>query len=438
MRKLLQVVAEFFRKSRELPQAGFKPSLELLERRDTPSDFFWYAGGAGRWEDPNNWGGTAGNPNDYPGWDGTAATTNDTARFSGANSAVRMEQAHELASIDLSAATATLTLEAALTLNNGGTMSNGTIIQRPAGGTTNGTITLTGSGEFTWTGGSINYSTTVATTPSTFTIDTSATLTVANTMGTVDFGSNLYIQEGVLRLSNTSNLALRNRPTITNEGGTIDVTSFGSLTYDGEKIPIDNEGVIQKSAGGTSYEIGMPVTNNVGSIIAQSGELRFSAAHPATGYSINQSGGLIKLQGGRLRADFGVYQDAGEIFAAVAGTSIIAGRVTVNGGNVTIGTATSPGATFQVTGDFLFQGGVIQYYYDTDAGVGGLFRAFAGSIWINPDTTALLVEFVGGGQLPASYRVMVATGGIDGQVGIVPPRYLSDLSIPNEYWLRLR
>jgi hypothetical protein len=60
-----------------------------------------------------------------------------------------MGQAHEIASLTL-AGSATLQLNAALTMNNGGSMSTGTIIQRTA--MTNGPITVTG-GTFTWSGG---------------------------------------------------------------------------------------------------------------------------------------------------------------------------------------------------------------------------------------------------------------------------------------------
>src|SRR5262249_46807398 len=148
------------------------PQVETLERRITPTTFKWTnLGGDGIWENAPNWSG--GGAGAYPGYNGTAATTNDIAQFApGANADALMQSAHELAQVRLvHPDMGNVVLRGQLTLNNGGFMAGGTIIQRTVAG--NGPIVISG-GTFTWTGGNINYSLSVTTTASTFTVQNGA------------------------------------------------------------------------------------------------------------------------------------------------------------------------------------------------------------------------------------------------------------------------
>src|ERR1041384_6231058 len=84
-------------------QRHFRPCVESLETRATPTTFTWTNGNrTGVWEDPKNWARAEFSAVAFPGWNGNAATTNDVARFAPlVNDRATMEKAHELARLEI-------------------------------------------------------------------------------------------------------------------------------------------------------------------------------------------------------------------------------------------------------------------------------------------------------------------------------------------------
>lgn len=317
---------------------GFRPTVERLLDRITPTAFTWSTLPVNNnWEEPGNWLGSPANPNDYPGFDGTNATTGDTATIGG-NVQVTMQNGHELASLTLqNTFTGTLTLQGQLTLNNGGTVAGGTIIQNAAG--KNGPIHVTG-GTFVWTGGNINYSPTIATAASTFSISGGATVRFAPTQAEPYFGSNISINSlSVLELSNPTPITLVNQPTITNSGKIDIMVSHpnGLKVAQGDTpTTIFNEGEIVKSADNYIYGIAHPLKNE-GILRIDTGTLWFKGTDAQTQASVTNAGGSIQLNAigrARLRAESLVKQTGGSIITIGAGWAYLEAHLTVSTGTV--------------------------------------------------------------------------------------------------------
>src|SRR6266852_3628043 len=128
-----RLMLRLYGKPRSAPQKRtFRPTVELLETRITPTTFLWNSiPGAGLWE-TDNWtpilpGNILGRNTDgsYPGFNGTTrkATTDDIALFERFSSNVTMQKPHELASLNLTKDFGkTLTLQGKLTLDKGGSL----------------------------------------------------------------------------------------------------------------------------------------------------------------------------------------------------------------------------------------------------------------------------------------------------------------------------
>jgi hypothetical protein len=394
--------------------------LEPLETRVVPTVFIWTDQTTipiqkGQWEVAANWQSIGGAAGAYPGWDGSAATTNDLARFLPlVNDQCTMGSAHELASIEVYNPNINVILGRQLTLNNGGILAAGRILQGVNPGA-NGPIVITG-GTFDWTGGDINYSPTIATSASSFHIESGVVNFAPVGPGGLSssFGDDLVIDQlGDLHLDNASGngingIVLRNRPTITN-AGTISIevdNAFGWTVAQGDPVnTIQNTGTIQRTLGNGSYSFANPVNNNNGNILVQHGRLRFAGADPTTGFSVmNQGTGTVTLNGGTaLRVPFGLDQTGGTISAPDAAHATITGRVKVDGGTVSVG---STQGELDIGGVFTFTGGTVQISSQLNVERQNALILADNNIAITKATTTVAVTFVGAGNQSGTINVM--------------------------------
>ncbi len=358
------------------------------------------------WEDPANWSGGDGTKN-YPGWDGKAATTGDTASFINnpsfmhTNDPATMASAHTLFALSINSYTGTLTLQAALTLSGGtSAMTSGTIVQQNAA-----SITL-GNGDgtaFSWTGGDINPGGPAAT----FVVSAPAVFNVQQ-MGAAasKFGDDLN-NSGLMNLgnSNVGGVTLVNRPVITNTGtiGIMASNPNGLVVAAGDPVvTIQNTGTIHR--GGTdhgTYEIDDPVNNSASGsqILVDPGQtLRFKGADPTTGYSLNQSQGLIQVKtGATLQPDSGLYLTGGTTMAFNSTT--INGRVYMVGGTLQQGDGTAATlGTMHIGGTFNFQGGTLVVFVDRTNVLtpnGHIYVDGGGGVTVNGSAAQVQVSFIG-------------------------------------------
>ncbi len=372
-----------------------------------------------KWEDHANWtGGVL--MNDYPGWDGTQATTTDNAAFIN-NKPCVMNAAHEIAALALNGYSSTLQLKnVRLTINNGGFMNSGTIVQNL--NNDSGPIEFK-SGTFTWSGGNFNFLAGQATGLSSFKIDAGAEVdfTYSGAPAFLSIGDDIT-NNGTLKLDNTGAVRLYNRPTITNSG-TINMTAdsvLGLSIGTDNQVTIQNTGTIKKTAGTGSYLIEDAVnTNNAAAFLqVDTGTLAFKWPDLTTGYTVNHSAGTISIAGGAtLEADSGINQTGGT-------TKTGGGTVTIDnpgkeyllaGGTLQVGDASPTLTDLVITGDFKFTSGTINLYFDTvptpqvwstvtARGTVGMTIAAVG--------TTLTETFVGAGMLPNTFDVMFAPNGV--------------------------
>ncbi|MCI0739989.1 MAG: hypothetical protein L0Y72_13170 [Gemmataceae bacterium] len=415
----------------------FRPIVELLETRTTPTTFRWINFlGDNVWEAPQNWFSEVENPNDYPGFNGTAVTTNDVAEFRGnlSDTDVIMATPKELGSLITSNNySKNIRLQAQLTLNSGGQHGTGNIVQKTA--TENGPIILT-DGTFTWSGGNINYSPDFATTNGSFTINGAIATFAQPANAPGKFGSDLTVMGGsILRLGNAGTITLVNRPHIENLGGIEVITdnNAGLVVATGDPgLTILNHGDFTKTTGNTSYVIDNPIKSLDGGLVwVQSGTLRFKMADATSDYSVTQAPGTIQLEPGTtLYADAGVKQESGLILASGGGRAFITNStndVRITGGTIDVAASTG---ILQIDGNLRFEAGTMQFTYDTVAGSGGLVESRGNTgITITRNSTTVAVTFVGGGNLPQSLDVMRAiVGTISDVCGTNPAGYTAILA----------
>jgi hypothetical protein len=355
-------------------------------------------------------------------WPGKAGSTNDTVTFDGSksNDGVLMgsaptDTALTIATLTMNGYTGTVQLEKNLTLNSGGSMDNGKILQGKQ--TPAATLTIAG-GTFTCTGGDINY-TSLGVAAGTLSISAGAEFDFANAAGTpVHFGDNLN-NSGTLKLDNGGSVELDYTPTITNAStGKILITTnnlSGIIKPAGNAVvTIQNSGTIQKTNDAVQeYDIVYPVNNRASGAIVQvdAGTLRFTGGDPSTGIGVTQSAGVIQVSAGAaLEADAGVSQSGGTIKTTGAGgTAAIVGALTMSGGLLQVGDGT-PTITTLALGSFTWSGGSVNLYYDKGTATNS--KITCSSATVTPATTTLNVSFVGTGGLPASFNVITATGAI--------------------------
>jgi hypothetical protein len=410
------------RKRRDLHRAVLQ--LEQLETRLVPSAFVWTNNnGAGNnlWETATNWTRTGGNAGDTPGWNATTntLTTADTVTFDNnhVDDVTMSTRVLTLATMTMSGYTGKITLNKDLTVNSGGSMDNGTIVQ--GSGATGTTLSVTG-GTFTWTGGNINWVSGTGLSKGFLIISATAEVDFANaTGGTVHFGDSIT-NSGTLKLANSgvlNTVELNFTPTITNSPtGKINITvaNTSGLTNSGAVVTIQNSGTIEKTAADSGeYDISDPVNNKVAGATLQvdAGTLDFISGDPSTGYSVTQSAGVIQISAAAtLEADHGMTQSGGTTRTSGAGTATINGALTMSGGSLQAGNGTPTIGDIDLIGNFTWSGGTINLVYDkttsTNSGI-----TVTGNATVSTTGTTLTVSFVGVGA-PAAFNVMVATGAI--------------------------
>ena len=366
------------------------------------------------WEDGGNWNHVAHqDPTAYPGWDGMNATTNDTVDFNAIqlNANCVMAQAHELAGLGLAANyTGTLTLQAQLTLNGNSLtlIAGGNILQKT--GSSNGPIFVSG-GTFSWTGGGIN-SAAGRNGASLFTIEPLASVYFTTPAFTSHYFGDDIDNFGYLSFGNSFPITLLNRPTVTNYStGQIDIgtggTTGGLRIADGDPpVTIQNSGLMTMNSVTGLYLIDDPVNNNAGTSKIQigSGTLEFAKGDPTTGFSVNQSAGLIQMSSGAtLRPDQGLRMTGGVTQGIGPGTTTIDGAVENAGGDLEQGDHTAGGiGNLDIKGDFTFTSGAIEVTTTTVNPVTtGLIRVWGPTgVSINPPVTSVVVFFIGNGSPP--------------------------------------
>jgi hypothetical protein len=412
--------------------------VEELEGRLTPSATFYWTNGnnTNNWEDPKDWTGSR-IPTAFPGYDGQNETTDDIANFTGGvqrqDSNCTMHKAHTLASITLGndpmgrPYTSFLDLVAPLTLSAGySQMSSGNILQSG-----NGSITIKGQTNFTWTGGNIN-PVDSGSARNTFTIEQYAQVSFQQPADgpSAQFGDNLN-NSGLLQLSNLNpGIVLVYQPRITNNAtGEISMTvsnpSGIKVNAFDPALTISNAGLISKIGTDIgTYGIDNPVTNNAttSAILVKNGTMEFKKAD-ATGYSVNQILGTIQIySSATLKGDFGLYQGGGKTIGMGTGFSNIDGNVYMVGGILQQGDGTAGNVgILDINGNFNFQGGTLYTFFDTGAANGGLFWVTgAGGVTVNKNATFITVDKIGNGTPPAEMEVMRATAQ-NAMISDVPP-----------------
>jgi len=214
-------------------------------------------------------------------------------------------------------------------LVNGGTLTNSatTTINSPLelkSGTINGSGILgVGSGGMKWEGGTMQGpGQTIV--PVGALLDATAPLTQLNLDGrTLSIG-------GLFTVNPTQPLSLQNNSVLTvNAGGTVDVQGNGNL-FATAGSSLNNQGLIKKTGGSSTYTIHAPITNSgAGTIDSQTGG--------GSSISIDAGGSFT---GGTLKAG-----TAGANLDFSGGTSMLAGAALSGPGSIRI---TNSGATVQV------------------------------------------------------------------------------------------
>jgi hypothetical protein len=394
--------------------------LEQLETRVTPTAFVWTNAGANNtWENGANWSG--GNGTNYPG---SGGSTSDTAEFNSDHVAsVTMSNAGlTIATLTINNYTGTITLNQPLSVNTGGSMNSGTIVQ--GAGSTGYSLTISG-GTFTWSGGNINYVAGQATTVGQLTISSGAEMDFTNAGAgvTVHLGDNVT-NNGTLKLANTSTVELDNTPTITNTTSgkiNITVTDHNGLTIGGTThVTIQNSGTIEKTTDSAGwYDIFDAVNNKASTSVLQvdSGILSFSAGDPSSGYSVNQSAGVIQISGGAELDAYasGLNQSGGTFRTNGTGTATLdtfTASFNMTGGTLQVGDGTPTIATLAVSGNWSWTSGTVSLVYD-ESGSAYSKISVTGTITVGAAGTTLTEQFVGTGALPDSFNPITATGTIN-------------------------
>jgi hypothetical protein len=304
------------------PRSTFRPArqfcrlrLENLESRLAPAVDIWTGGNNAidlNWSDSKNW-----SLNAVPGASDTAEFTSGNL-VKDANSVVDTNFSIGALLIDGSWGS-TLSVNAALTLSGTSEWDSGTISLAQLSGTlsNNGSLTLKGSGNVVLTGGG------------TFT----------------NHGIIFQTNSGNLDLGGASNVAT----TLSNAvNGTYNFQADSGISFGGGAGGgVVNAGIIEKSAGTGNSAVNQPLTNNGGTLDAESGTLVISdGSNNSGGTYKTASGAILDLTGGSTFAEKGVFTASG------------AGEISLNSGNLNIGTA---GATFTIpsTVSFQWSGGTI-------------------------------------------------------------------------------
>ncbi len=330
MQRLLNwILGRSARRASRRHRQRFPLLLEQLEHRVTPTTYTWAGGNAGdpnTWEEPKNWtGGTS-----YP------QTTSDIAKFGPSVNNCNMTQAEDISQLQVNFALL-LTLQANLTLENGGNLSAGGSAEVIANSAAI-TWTIKG-GSFDWTDGSINIA--GGDTKGTLSID-GGTFQFHTSSGGHGFGDNITLASltnSKLILGNSDVVTLYKQPTITNSG-TIQITTGAAPTAGIPKLLVNkgdplvtitnnSTGTIQKDTSTGEYQIQDPISNN-GDIFVWAGTLHITGADPGSStWSIQSTFNVEVQQGCTLAVDYELFIQSGWFYTKGQGTANINGKVQV-------------------------------------------------------------------------------------------------------------
>jgi hypothetical protein len=298
------------RPTARLRRRTFRPELELLEGRIVPAVDVWT--GANHAVD-NNW-------SDGKNWSLLRApTSSDVASFSGgaqSNTSV-VDQNFTVGGLQINGAW------------------NGTII-------VNSTLTLAKGSTNEWDGGSLNV-------PQGDSVVNNGTLTLNSTAGVTLGGGGTFTNNGLINQQGAGDLAIAGTNVATtlinSAGAAYDFLADSSIVYGGGNSggAVSNAGTIEKTAATGTSKVAQPLTNNGGTLDAQTGTLGIATnSNNTNGTYHTAAGATLDLTGGS-----GVtFTENGAFTAAGNGTLML------DNGALAIG---SGGATFAIPGTVSFQ-----------------------------------------------------------------------------------
>jgi hypothetical protein len=345
---------------------SFRPALESLEGRLTPTSYTWTGANFAKdlnWGDPENW-----SPSDH------APGASDSASFSGTTTPVCIIDS----AVTVGGLTVTNTYTQAITVNAPLTITGDLILDfLPHTGTFggNGAITINGSAS-SWSSGALSIGAGGLTNNGTLTIDT-------GTVGLDLTGTGTLTNNGTINEAGSSALSLALGTARLSNTGLYDFTSDCNIS--GGPLNSAATGTIAKTGGTGTTDLIPTVFNNLGGTMeVTSGTLAVGGA----GTTALVDGATLETgSGARLNLTSGAsvtYQ--GTITGSGSGT------IQLNGGTLVVD---SSGVTFDMPVNSLFQwstGGVI------DVSSGGTFTNAAGST-LNMNTDLVVTRLTGAGTL---------------------------------------
>jgi len=326
-----------------------------------------------------------------------------------------------IATLTVNNYTGTITLNQNLTMNTGGSMNAGTIVQGAGSGPI-GTSLMFSGGTFAWSGGNINYTGTglwVGILSISSGAEVDFTNTTANT--TVHLGDNVS-NGGTLKLANTYPVELDITPTIENlPGGRINitVTNTSGLVLPSPTATVTtilNSGTIEKTtASSDQYDIADSVSNEASGAILQvdAGTLQFDRGDPAAPHwGIVQTSGKIQVSvGAKLAAPYNINVSAGTIQTdGNNGTAKISGKLTMSGGLLQVGDGSDPNVFLALDSNFTWSGGTVSLVYNLTTSTGSSILV-TGNVTVGATGTILTVAFVGTGAGPGEFYPILTFGG---------------------------
>jgi hypothetical protein len=321
------------------PRRGFRPEIEFLEGRLTPSTTTWTGAdyqNSTAWSDANNWSGGVPTANSV-----VVFTSNSSVK----SSTSTIDQAYTVAGIQIDPLW-------------GGTING------------NGNLTLASGSANEWDSGSINPAVGVS-------ITNNGTLTL-NGSGDVIFGGNgTLVNNGTINQTGAGNLQLAGSG---NKAVTLDNTATGVYNFQTDSGidngysaggTIINAGLIEKTHGtGTSHiaPAGFPAAmlTNTGTIDAASGTLSLqTSTNDTNGTFTAAAGATLNLTDFADFFDSFVFTENGTFTASGAGTIALPGGALADGPS---------GATFNIPSSIAFQdsGGAISVPANTTLTYNGL------------------------------------------------------------------
>jgi hypothetical protein len=362
------------RKARRDPlprRQRFRPMVELLEERMTPSAYSWTGANFAmdlNWNDPANWSGGSGG---VPG-------ASDSASFSGTTTPV----CNITSAVTVGALTVTNTYTQAITVKAPLTVTGDLILDfHPSTGTFggDGAITVDGTGS-RWSGGVLDIGAGGFANNGTLTIDT------GTSSGLEVFGTGTLTNNGTINEMGSAGLLLAEFNSLTlNNTGLYDFVSDCGINGDGSNTVINAAtGTIAKTGGsGTSGMTPGTFQNLGGTLQATSGTLGWGGGSTA---ALVDGATLQTGSGGTLQLTTSPVTYEGTVIGSGSG------KILLDNSSLVVG---SSGVTFDMTGSTLFQwldGAAI------DVSSGGTFTNASGST-LNMNTDLAVASLTGAGKL---------------------------------------